>query len=71
MLLLEAFLNRITALRAVREPSTLVTALLLAWTARYVHDLTGTPSTSKAHALQLEVSHPTCVPVSPSFSRRR
>ena len=42
-----------------------------ACTANIVHDFTGTPSSSTVHAPQFEVSHPMCVPVSPSVSRRR
>src|SRR5258707_10097664 len=44
-----------------REPATL--------TASVVHDFTATPSTSTRQAPHCEVSQPTWVPVSPSFSR--
>ncbi len=47
------------------RPSTVVIAAPFAWTASMVHDFTGVPSTSTAHAPQLVVSQPRCVPVSP------
>jgi hypothetical protein len=42
-----------------------------AWTASIVHDFALSPSTWTVHAPQLLVSQPTCVPVSPSVSRRK
>ena len=48
----------------------MVTAAPSAWAASIVHDFTDSPSTSTVHAPQLDVSHPTLVPVSPQSSRR-
>ena len=48
----------------------MVTAAPSACAASIVHDFTDSPSTSTVHAPQLDVSHPTLVPVSPHASRR-
>ena len=52
-------------------PSIVVTSAPSAWTVSTVHDLTASPSTCTVHAPQLDVSQPTCVPVSPRVSRRK
>jgi hypothetical protein len=46
-----------------------VTVLPSHWTARIVHDFTASPSRCTVQAPQLDVSQPTCVPVSPRSSR--
>src|SRR2546421_1459020 len=51
--------------------SIVVTSRPSACTASSVQDLTDSPSISTVHAPQLEVSHPTLVPMSPSRSRRK
>src|SRR4051812_47603394 len=48
-----------------------VTSAPSAWTARTVQDLTASPLRWHVHAPQLDVSQPTCVPVSPRVSRRK
>jgi hypothetical protein len=53
------------------SPSTVVTRRPSAMTASTVHDLTGMSSSHTTQAPQLEVSHPQCEPVSPSWSRRK
>src|SRR6266545_7369416 len=53
------------------SPSTVLTSCPSAWTAKSVHDFTGTPSSSTVHAPQLDVSQPMWVPVRPSVPRRK
>src|SRR5215208_1301626 len=52
-------------------PSIVVTSQPSAWTASTVQDFTASPSRWTVQAPQLEVSQPTCVPVSPRLSRRK
>ena len=52
-------------------PSIVVTSPPSAWTASTVHDLIASPSSHTVQAPQFEVSHPTCVPVRFSCSRRK
>src|SRR3954447_20751655 len=52
-------------------PSIVVTSASSAWTASTVQLLTACPLRWTVHAPQFDVSQPTCVPVSPSLSRRR
>src|SRR6266478_1156533 len=51
-------------------PSMVVTSEPDACTASTVHDLMALPSSRTVQAPQIEVSHPTCVPVRPRMSRR-
>src|SRR4051795_1619563 len=52
-------------------PSMVVTSCPSACTAKTVQDLTASPSSHTVHAPQLDVSHPTWVPVRLSCSRRK
>src|SRR4051794_30853821 len=52
-------------------PSIVVTSASSAWTARTVQLFTASPLRWTVQAPQFDVSQPTCVPVSPSVSRRK
>src|SRR5262245_14646148 len=52
-------------------PSIVVTSDPSAWTASTVQLFTASPLRWTVHAPQLDVSQPTCVPVSPRVSRRK
>ena len=69
---IEGNMCRCTGCRSLSEPmpSIVVTSRPSAWTASTVQDFTATPSRCTVQAPQLEVSQPTCVPVSPRWSRR-
>jgi hypothetical protein len=65
----EPFLHRMqTAIR--RQALDRSDVRSVGWTANTVHDFTAWPSSNTVHAPQIEVSQPTCVPVSPSASRK-
>ena len=53
------------------SPSIVVSSRPSACAASSVHDFTDSPSSSTVQAPQLDVSHPTFVPVSPRVSRRK
>ncbi len=68
---MERLLDGVQLAAEPARPSIVVTSQPSACTASTVHDFTDSPSISTVQAPQEEVSQPTFVPFSPSWSRRK